>query len=396
VARHQGLVVFVFGAIPGERVVAAVTGVRRQHALADVVRVLRSSPDRVTPPCPVYGRCGGCHWQHVAASRQLVLKREVVVDAIGRTGCPLEGTVVDALPAPDPFGYRWRGEFHRVDGGDPRLGFTERGGYRRLAVDQCPIHHQAINRALPALAAALPPPPPGGAGGGTLHLTVGDEGRELLVEPRPDPTIAPQLVEAASARLPDGPRLGTETTGLRYRELGFRASSQSFIQVNQGAVPLLYETVVEWLGPGGAGHVVDAYAGIGVLSCRLAQVARLVTAVEVNPAAAALCRLHADLNQLGERLRVRRGRVEDVLPTLGAVDAIVVDPPRAGLAPPVVGHLALQGPPVVVYVSCDPAALARDLHVLCGLGPYRLERLRVVDCFPQTYHVETVGRLLRT
>ncbi len=385
--------VFVFGAIPGERVAAVVRTVRRRHVFADTEEILRPSDDRVEPPCPLFGRCGGCHWQHVAAPRQLALKVAVVLDALRRAGCPAEPETVDQVAAVEPLGYRWRGEFHRIaTPGAVRLGFTERHGYRRLPIEACPLHHPAINRALPQLAAALDPGRQP-AGDATLHLTVGEAGAELLVEPRPDRAGAATLIARAGPEL--DPRLSDATTGLRYRQMAFRVTPASFIQVNQGMVEALYETVAAWLGPAGAGHVVDAYAGIGVLSCRLAERARRVTAIELNPQAAALCRLHAELNGVQDRLAVRRGPVEVELAAAGPADAVVVDPPRAGLTAPVLGQLGLGGPPVLVYVSCEPAALARDLHILCTLGPYRLDRLRIVDCFPQTYHVETVARLSR-
>lgn len=402
-AHHLGQVVFLFGAIPGERVTAVVTRVRSRHLFADTVEVLRASPDRVLPACPVFGRCGGCQLQHIAYPRQLALKREVVRAALVTAHLDLEQAVVDEVPAAAAYGYRWRGEFHRAGETGAELGFTERRGYRRLPVASCPIHHPAVNRALPALAAALAE---GAADGGdgragrsvqTLHLTVGEAGSELLLAPRPDGSAAARIAAAAARRLGDGPRITVESTGQRYRELMVRVYADSFIQVNQGTVAQLYETVVEWLEPlipAGA-HVVDAYSGLGVLACRLAQGGRRVTALEINPTAARLCRLHAELNCVADRVEVRLGPVEQLLPGLPPADAVIVDPPRAGLAPAVSGWLALEGPPTVVYISCEPATLARDCHVLAGLGPYRLRRVRVVDMFPQTAHIETVVLLER-
>ncbi len=402
-ARHAGQVVFVFGAIPGERVLARVTRVRARHAFADTEEVLRASPDRVEPRCPVFGRCGGCQLQHISAPRQLRLKQEVVVAALRRVGVDVGGARLDARAADAPYGYRWRGEFHRAPGpAGPGLGFTERHGYRRLAVDACPIHHPAINRALPALAAALaegdaPEEGPDAGGVRTLHLTLGERGEELLVDPRPTGAAGPALVARAAPRLPEGPRLTAESTGLAYGRLWARVHPESFIQVNQLTLPALYETVAGWveeLTPVTA-HLVDAYSGIGVLSCRLAEGGRRVTALEVNPVAARLARLHADLNGVADRVAVRAGPVERLLPGVPVPDLVVVDPPRSGLAPAVTGWLALEGPARVVYISCDPAALARDAHLLVALGPYRLDRLTIVDMFPQTYHVETLALLVR-
>ncbi len=394
-AHHDGQPVFVHGGLPGERVAARVTRVRSRHAFAAVERVLTASPDRVEAPCPYYGTCGGCHWQHAAYPRQLAIKEQVVRQALERAGLDLGTVAVDRVAAPAPWRYRWRGEFHRVGAlADAELGFTARDRYQRIPVADCLIHHQTIAAALPALREGLRRA--GREALTTLHLTVGGGGTELLVAPRPPGATRSGFPTVVAARLPAPIRLTTEATAVRYRDLEFRVWPEAFLQVNQGQLPQLYETVVDWLGVDAApgGTVVDAYAGIGILSCRLAQTAGRVLAIESNPMAARLCRLHAELNQL-PNLHVQGGTVEEALPRAEAVGAVVLDPPRAGCAPAVTGWLALAGPPVVVYISCEPASLARDLHCLVALGPYQLQRLRVVDCFPQTYHVETVALLTR-
>ena len=372
-----------------------VTRARAGHAFATVERVLTASPDRVEAPCPYYGRCGGCHWQHASYERQLAIKEQVVREALTRAGVALEDVAVEPVAAPDPWRYRWRGEFHRVgELATAELGFTARDSYQRLAVNDCLIHHPTVTRALPALREGVRRA--GRAALSTLHLTVGGGGTELLVAPRPADATAPGFPSVVAGRLPAPLRLTTEATAIHYRDLEFRVWPQAFLQVNQSQLPQLYEPVVEWLAAAGAtaGVVVDAYAGIGILSCRLAQVAAEVVAIEANPVAARLCRLHADLNHLSN-LRVRGATVEEALPQVDGAAAVVLDPPRAGCAPSVSGWLALAGPPRIAYISCEPASLARDLHCLVALGPYRLERVQVVDAFPQTYHVETVALLTR-
>ena len=395
VAHHEGQPVFVRGGLPGERVVARVSRSRSRHAFAAVEQVLTASPDRVEAPCPYYGTCGGCHWQHAAYPRQLAIKEQVVREALERAGLALEAVAVERVGASDPWRYRWRGEFHRVGAlAGAELGFTARDRYQRIPVADCLIHHPTITTALPALREGVRRS--GREALTTLHLTVGGDGAELLVAPRPPGATDPEFATVVGDHLPAPTRLTTEATAIRYRDLQFRVWPEAFLQVNQGQLPHLYEAVVEWLGAAAApgGTVVDAYAGIGILSCRLAQVAPQVLAIESNPVAARLCRLHAELNHL-PNLRVEGGTVEEALPRTRAAAAVVLDPPRAGCAPAVTGWLALAGPPVVIYISCEPASLARDLHCLVALGPYQLQRLRVVDCFPQTYHVETVALLTR-
>jgi 23S rRNA (uracil1939-C5)-methyltransferase len=391
VGRCNGQVVFLFGALPGEEVTARITGVRRRHAFADTVEVHRRSPDRVDPACPHFGVCGGCQLQHAAYEFQLRTKRELLEEALRRRRISLPERV-EAVAAPEPYGYRWRGELHRGAQGRG-LGFTARGSYRVVEVQGCPIHHPVIDRAiqpLGQLTAGL------GQGVETIHLTVGADGAELLLQSRPDPAPGEELVATQALTYPEAPRLTAESTGLSYRGRSFRVHPDSFIQVNQAGLGRLYETVVEWLADGLEGQtVVDAYGGSGWLGLRLADEGAKVLVIEQSPISARLCQLHGEMYEQ-PRLEVRCGPVEELLPKAGRPDVVVVDPPRSGLAPQVSGWLAMAGPPTVVYLSCEVSALARDLEALCRLGPYRLERLRLVDMFPQTYHFETAALLRRS
>ncbi|HEY6379707.1 MAG TPA: class I SAM-dependent RNA methyltransferase, partial [Candidatus Dormibacteraeota bacterium] len=196
-------------------------------------------------------------------------------------------------------------------------------------------------------------------------------------------------------------RWAVEGTTLGWRGHRYRVTPRSFIQVNQAQMDVLYQCVLDGLGDITGTRVVDAYAGIGVLSVELA--ARVgaggaVVCVEEVPAAARLGLLNAQLNGVEGVMRYDARRVEVALPELavaGSIDALVVDPPRAGCAGSVTGWLALRGPRRVAYVSCDPATLARDLHILVASGPYVVERLDLVDMFPQTHHIECVALLRR-
>ena len=384
-AHHRGQVVFLFGAVPGELVRARVTERRASYLRADVEEVLAPAPGRVDPPCPLFGECGGCQLQHLEYSQQLAVKREVLVEELRARGLELPGGL-EVLGAASPYAYRWRGEFHR--GPDATLGFKSRSGYRTLPVSRCAIHTDEINSALSSVGAAMAEEPPGVQ---TVSITRVEEG--LLLQTRPDVHAGPRVALAAAG--PGVPLLGTESGSLPYGGRSFRVTASSFIQLNQGTLPQLYETVVSWLADEVDGKlVVDAYAGTGVLSVRLADLGAQVVAVESGAAAARLAVLHAEMYARG-RMVVRRGDVEAVLPEFAACHAIVLDPPRSGLSPAVRGWLGLAGPPVMVYLSCDVAALGRDLETLCRLGPYRLERVRLVDMFPQTYHFEVAALLRR-
>ncbi|MGH7640547.1 MAG: class I SAM-dependent RNA methyltransferase [Candidatus Dormibacteria bacterium] len=391
VGRLGRLVVFLFGALPGEEVSAQVTKVRRHHAEADTVQVHEASPQRVAPPCPYFGSCGGCQLQHASYPLQLQLKQGVLQELLERQGLsPLPE--IEMRGAPNALGYRWRGEFHRAPG-EPPLGFRSRGGRRLVPVADCLIHHQTVRSALEPVGRALQTLGPEVR---TVHLTVGEEGRQLLLQTRPERARSRAAAVAAAPALGEV-QVTDESTGLNYRQRQFRVFAGAFIQVNQGALPLLYESVVDFLEPGlGGAEVIDAYGGVGVLATRLLEAgAGRVTLIESEPLAARLGQLHAEMYG-GGHMEVLRRPVEAELERIARADAVVLDPPRAGLSAEVRSGLCRSGPPTIVYLSCEPAALARDLRQLLSRSRYRLERLCLIDMFPQTYHFETAALLRRT
>jgi 23S rRNA (uracil1939-C5)-methyltransferase len=397
-AHTDGATLMVDGGIPEELVEVELTHRKGRTWFCRVVGVREASPDRLSPPCPYVGECGGCQLQHVGYPRQLVLKREVVVDALRRAGVAAPEPRLH--PMADPWRYRWRGEFHVIPGerglADATLGFNRARSWRKVAVDDCLIHHPSIAAALPRLRELV-------RGGGEpglslLHVTAGESGDELLLRPKPAGALARGVVDEMAAALPRPGRWSTDLTTLHWRGRSFRVSPESFIQVSWGQLDALYGCVLAGLGELDGRRLVDAYAGIGVLSVVLAALAREVVCIESNRSAASMGRLNARINEVGGRMRYVVAPVEAVLAEVAAeapVDALVLDPPRAGCGGQVTGWLALAGPPRVVYVSCDPATLARDLHLLVASGPYVIDAVDVVDMFPQTHHVETVVALRR-
>jgi len=399
VEGERGETVLVDGAIPGELVEVMVHGRRAGVWRARVVEVLEPSPDRVVPPCPYVPDCGGCDLQHIAYPRQLTLKRGVVLDAMRRQGVRLpEDVPVHGME--HPWRYRRRGEFHVVPGlagiADAGLGFNRARSWRPIAVDDCLIHHPTIAASLPALRTLV-------RRGGTrelsvLQLTVGGGGRDLLVSARPQTALDPAVVDELALEAGDAVAWHTAAVSVEWGGREFRVEPETFVQVNETQMEVLYERVLDALGDLDGRRLVDAYAGIGTLGIALAAGGAEVLCIEESHNSARLGLLNARLNGVEERVRYIARPVEQALAALasaGPVDAAVLDPPRAGCASAVTGWLALAGPASLVYVSCDPATLARDLHVLSSLGPYSVERLELVDMFPQTHHVECVATLAR-
>ncbi len=367
-ARHQGWEVFVLGGIPGERVVAEVIRVRRKYIAARVVQVLDASPDRVAAPCPYYGDCTGCQWQHLSYSGQLAAKGARVVDALERVGGLVNCQVAPVLPSPGQFEYRNHARFTVKAGG--ALGFVHRETHRFTRIDRCMLMHQGVNSRLAQLQGRC-------AETTQLSLRVGADTDDFLVQPR--------------LKNPDVPL----TTGQKHYQdsvdgHAFKVSSPSFFQVNTPQASRLAQVLRQALALTGTEVLLDAYTGVGTFAVLLAPYARKIIAVEESAAAVADAR--ENTRGLGN-VEFVLGKTEEVLAQISErPDAAVLDPPRAGCQPEALRALVQLAPPRVAYVSCDPETLARDLKYLCS-GPYVLERVEPLDMFPQTYHVECVAVL---
>jgi 23S rRNA (uracil1939-C5)-methyltransferase len=403
----EGKVAFVDDGLPGELVRAGVTKKRRNYLQTRVLEVLSASPSRVTPPCPYVPDCGGCQWQHAAYAAQLEMKQQVLADTLRRAGA--SAPVAEVVPAPDPLRYRIRGEFHVIGPsggrGSHQLGFNRRRTYDLVPVDDCLIHHRNLTEALPGIVRALDST--GAARLRSIRLTAHPARRELLWQGLGGE--APRgLQEALAAELP-GYLVHQDSLSLEYdgaaidgrpgAPLVFRVDSDSFVQVNHAQAHNLYGRALGYLGDR-PGSLVEGYAGFGAISILAAtrpdpdHRPSRVTLVEEGRSAAILARLHSRLHGV-DKATILAGRVEERLLQLepDEVDSLVVDPPRAGCSPPVLAEVARLRPSRLVYVSCDPATLGRDLARLAAHG-YHVEAQALVDMFPQTYHIESVSLLV--
>lgn len=415
VARAEdGRAVFVTGGCPGDVVRARVLADKGRFLRAEVAEVLEPSPDRVAAPCPYFGRCGGCRWQHVAYRVQREAKRAAVADALRRLG-HLETEVAETVPSGRPYHYRNRIELHpTLAEGRFKLGYVAADGSGVLPVDLCLLQPKALLKAPKALAGALAYLSKGtdlGVVRVGLKAAVNRRDVEVVLWTVPGPfprgTVAKVLKDAlASAsvsRVLTRDVAARDVAGVealagkgRWRErLGGRTygvSAPSFFQVNTGAAERLAELVMEAAEVDGSDRVLDLYAGVGTFTLPLAEVAGQVVAVESQ--GYAVRDLRRNLEDAMLDADVAPGDAAHVLPELGTFDVAVVDPPRAGLRPDALEALLGTRPRRVVYVSCDPATLARDARALSDAG-FTLTGVTPVDLFPQTYHVETVARFER-
>jgi 23S rRNA (uracil1939-C5)-methyltransferase len=393
-ARVDGRVVFVEGAIPGETVEAEVTQRRKDFWRAQATSVLDPAEARVSPPCPYFtAGCGGCQLQYVAYPEQLVQKRQVLHRQLlrGHLEFPIE--TIDVLGMADPWRYRLRGEFHVLRrGGAVSLGFYRKHTYQTLPIDACLIHVEAIERALPAFARAAEDPAASRLT--ALQFTWAPGTNDLLWSAYPPGTADANFGARAAGWIPEL-NLNDDSIGIDDAGRHFRVRPETFVQVNARQRDVLYERAMKFASVEAADHVVDAYAGIGMLTARLAERAADVIAVEDSPYAVRLGELNMQVNGC-DNVRYLRGRVEDMLGQVNdPVDVLVLDPPRAGCAESAVEAMANLRPQRIVYVSCEPSTLARDLSRFSTGGRYRLAEVALVDMFPQTYHIEAVARLER-
>jgi tRNA/tmRNA/rRNA uracil-C5-methylase (TrmA/RlmC/RlmD family) len=368
VARHDGRVLFVRHALPGERVRVVVTDGHDGSAYwrADAVEVVEPSPDRVEPPCPWAGpgRCGGCDWQHASLPAQRALKAAVVNEQLGRlAGLDLSVEVEEVPGDAQGLGWRTRVQFAVDDDGTP--GLRRHRSHEVVPVDRCRIAHPLVEEA---------------------DVTGRRWPGHASVEVAVSPSTGERLV------LPDG--RGRESLTEVVGERAFRVTGGGFWQVHPGAAATLLAAVLDGLGPQPGESALDLYCGVGLFAAELA--ARVgptgrVTAVETDRVAVEDAR-HNLAGLAG--VRIERGRVDHVLRRLrlGRADLVVLDPPRSGAGRAVVDLLSRVRARRIAYVACDPAALARDLRYFAERG-YQVSGLRAFDLFPMTAHVECVAVL---
>ena len=380
-ARLNGQVVLAPFVLPGERATVEAAETKPGLVRAKLLELHAPADERVEAPCPYFGRCGGCHYQHAAYEAQLGFKRAILEETfrrVGKIGPPEEIRVIAA----EPWKYRNRAQFHMQGN---QIGYLEARSKRLCAIEQCPISSPRINEAIAIL-------------GGMLRdarwprflreveiFTNEDQVQlNVLQSERP---VARRFFEWCAEAIP-----GFVPGALDYGAAGaaYRVSGGSFFQVNRFLIDRMVENA---LGDAAGESAVELYAGVGLFSLPLARRFQKVAAVESG--AGALRDLRFNAERAGIRIEAHQSNVDAFLAGLGtAPDYVLADPPRAGLGKMAVQELLRLKPARITIVACDPATLARDLAALIA-GGYKLDELTMVDLFPQTYHIEAIARLSR-
>ena len=419
---------FVRGGLPGDRLRVRVTEARGRFGRGVIDTVLAPSPDRVEAPCPYFGSCGGCRLQHLAYPAQLAFKEKQVRDCLTRLGglTPFELRPIVAAPA--PYGYRNKMEF-TIAGPGPVIGLHQAERYDVvLDIERCLLQSDTMNALLDELrrqvrerALSVWDPQ---SERGLLRFAAVREGQRTgeamvnVVASAPDVDTLVPVAEALRARVPattsvvlnvndkkasvavgseEHLLLGRDHITEKLGSVGFRVSAASFFQTNTAQAERLFAIVAEACELGGDDTVLDLYSGTGAISLLLAGRARHVYGIELAPAAVADAVRNAQANGIAN-CTFLTGEVRHVLPALARdgvrPSVVVADPPRAGFHPKALSALAALAPARIVYVSCNPSTLARDVGDLVRQG-YRLDWVQPVDMFPQTPHIEAVARLTR-
>lgn len=423
VGRIGGVAFFVPGTVVGETVKAHIIKVEKRYCVAKVVSVLTESENRETPRCEAYPFCGGCTMQHMTYEEQLRRKHAIVTDALERLGGFRELRVLPVLGMDDPWRYRNKGlfPFGTVDG-TTAFGFYAPRSHRLIPLYDCPIQSERVMATARKIAVwanrFCVPVYEETTGKGTLRgcmIRETTDGKQMAVVVTKGELTRESELKAALKGIDSlyHSRNDRDTNVLldgRFRLLSgeatltelqdgvaFSVSPQSFLQVNPIQTRTLYRTAIEYLAPKPEETILDLYCGIGTISLQIARRAGRVIGVECVPEAIEDAKANAKRNGT-DNAEFLCGQTERVLPELlqrgVCPDAIVLDPPRKGCEPQALEAIASSGAKRLVYVSCDPATLARDLRLLCANG-YSIESVQPVDMFPQTGHVESVVLMSR-
>ncbi len=400
-------VTFVPNTVTGDEISTEIVEDKKSYFVGQLKEILVPSPWRIEPICPHFGDCGGCQWQHIDPSFQGEIKREILSETLKRLGKLDPIPSIETLPSPKPYGYRVRVQV-RVKG--KSIGYYQQGSHRVIDVLHCPIAHPLVNEILSILRdqrdflakaeeIEINVSPQEAKGVLILHPHSSD----LRLKP-----ITKQLLKnhpilkgiAVSGKSPwtlFGDPLLWFTIPLRSgeRELSIQISPGTFFQIYPEQNQQLIQTVLEWTNPNQDGEILDLYAGAGNFTLPLAIHAGEVWGIEENKTAIEDARFNVERNGI-QNIHFIQGEVEKVLKSWNhrAPDQIVLDPPRAGCKK-IVDQIVRLAPERIVYVSCDPATFSRDVRLFTERG-YTLWRLRLIDMFPQTYHMEAVGLLQRT
>jgi 23S rRNA (uracil1939-C5)-methyltransferase len=382
---EDGRALFVPFGLPGETVRVEIIEEKRAFARGRLLEVLKPSPERITPLCPHYGDCGGCHYQHMPYEQQVQLKQDVVREQMQRIAGIADPPVKAVIPSPSAWNYRNTLQFHLND--DGILGFLAASSHRVVTIKECHLPEKELDEVWRQF--QFEPLP----GVERVDFRMGSDGDALVVLESSSLDMPEVEVEMPVSLVHSSPfgnvvLSGQETLPLTVLDRDFVVSAASFFQVNTAQTENMVSYLLNSLPLTPESVLFDVYCGVGLFSAFMASRVKSCIGIELSPSA---CRDFVTNLDAFDNVSLYEGAAEDILPGLDLkADVVIVDPPRAGLDVRALDALVDLHPGVLAYVSCDPATLARDVKRLSKAG-YQLESVQPFDLFPQTFHVETIS-----
>ena len=426
--RFQERVVFVPDTVPGDRVLVRLVRLKKQYSYGQLQEILTPSPHRIRPNCIVADKCGGCQWQHIDIDYQRQSKQQQIIDALERIGGFTDLAIAPLLSSVDNLAYRNKVTYPlaRSQSGQVQAGYYRRQSHHLINLNQCPVQDDRLNPFLKEIKQDIQ------SQGWSIYdesqqrgklrhlaLRIGRRTGEILLTLISTSPSLPGLTEQAEIWLERYPELvgvalncqpqhnnvifgeeiqiivGRNSCREIFAGLEFELGPDTFFQIHTEAAESLLEAIIEQLPLTGDEHLVDAYCGIGTFTLPLAQKVKSAIALEINAASVHQARRNAEINQI-TNVEFQQGKVETLLPQLSQIpDIVLLDPPRKGCDRQVLETLVAHAPRTIIYISCQPATLARDLKVLCQAVDYQLSWIQGADFFPQTAHVECAVILQR-
>lgn len=401
VARIDGKATFIPYAIPGETVAVKITESKQNYQRARLEKIIVSSPDRTAPPCRHYFTCGGCSYQHVKYERQLALKRQVVEETLKRIG-GIDTKVNPVIGMENSWHYRNKVEWHTgQQAGEPLLGYYINNTHQLIDIDDCLLISEEMKECSRYIKKHLQ----------QLHVPFACQvtvrqsslGQLMIIFSGTDAShidftqLTDHFTEASLYSIDQGiTRLHYGETRLNEKlgEITFEISPQAFFQVNHIQTEKMLDIIKDYAQLRRSDTVLDAYCGTGSIALSLAQDAKRVVGVERFKASIKDAKRNAFINHITNSQFIK-GACEDIIPTLeDNFDVIILDPPRNGCKKELIQAVINKSPRSIIYVSCNPSTLARDLALFKG-SIYNVKEVQPIDMFPQTTHVETVVRIYR-
>jgi 23S rRNA (uracil1939-C5)-methyltransferase len=400
-AHVESMACFIDAVIPGEKVLAKIDTVRSQYINASLSAIYEASAQRVAPHCALFRTCGGCHWQHIDYPGQLHWKKSIVKECLARIGGLDDIPVHETQPSPSVWQYRSRASLKVSASRVPELGFFQRGTHRVIPVTSCPLLAPALNQAI-AYCNKL------SADKNDLLHKITDihllhsSSSQVLITLCQESAIKSSLLftpaqtpHAVSTALP---ALSADSSSCHDDIMGisFIRRPLSFYQVNREQNAAMITIVLSYLAPTGTQNILDLYCGCGNFSLFLAQNGASIVGIDSSRNSISEAVSNAVANRL-QNCFYTCGDVENTIPQFFSTrfDSVLINPPRRGCTPGTLNHICRMSPRVLVYVSCNPATLARDLKLLVACG-YRIEAIQPVDMFPHTYHIETIVKMVKS